>query len=70
MKFMRNINNEISNVELTLVDSGFTAPTIPESCGEWLEQKGDNYKIKILTYEYSVAAVAFLKEKIDGQCNQ
>ena len=69
MKFMRNINNVISNVELTLVDSGIVGAIKPESCGEWLEQKGDNYKIKILTYEYSVAAVAFLKEKIDGQCN-
>ena len=63
MRFMRNINNEIVNANLTLADSGLAVPPIAQSCGEWIEHKGENYRIKILTYEYSMAAVNFLEER-------
>ena len=69
MRFMRSINDEITSIDLPLSDSGYTVPFVAESCGEWVVQKGENYKIKILTYEYSAAAVDFLREKIDGQCS-
>ena len=69
MKFMRNINNEIVNANLTLVDSGLAVPQIAQSCGEWIEHKGENYRIKVITYEYSMSAVNFLEERTNEQCS-
>ena len=65
MNFMRTINKELAEAKLVQVSSGLHVPHIPDSCGEAVKNTGMNYEMKIMTYQYLLAAVEYLEIKIE-----
>lgn len=68
MMFLRVLNQQLAAAGLIQVSTGIQVPSIPEACGEAVINTGVSYNMKIMTYEYLLAAVEYLENKIEVQC--
>ena len=66
--FLRVLNQQLAAAGLIQVSTGIQVPYIPEACGEAVINTGVSYNMKIMTYEYLLAAVKYLENKIEVQC--
>ena len=70
MHFFQILNSELAAAGLIQVETSIDVPYIPESCGDAVLNTGKGYENVIMTYEYLLAAVKYLEEKVNGQCNK